>query len=39
MNYLADVLKKEQEEVDALLVKLQEKKKRGQFGDRSRRGR
>jgi len=39
MNYLANVLKKEREEVDALLEKIQEKKKRGQFGDRSRRNR
>jgi hypothetical protein len=39
MNYLANVLKKELEEADALLGKVQEKKKRGQFGDRSRRNR
>jgi len=39
MNYLADVLKKELEEADSLLEKIQEKRKRGQFGDRSRRGR
>jgi hypothetical protein len=39
MTYLADVLKKELEEADALLEKVQDKKKRGQFGDRSRRGR
>jgi hypothetical protein len=39
MNYLADVLKKELEEVDTLLEKVQERKKRGQFGDRSRRNR
>jgi hypothetical protein len=39
MNYLADVLRKELEEVDALLEKVEERKKRGQFGDRSRRAR
>lgn len=39
MNYLAEILKKELEEADALLDKVQERKKRGQFGDRSRRGR
>jgi len=39
MNYLADVLKKELEEADALLEKIQERKKRGQFGDRARRNR
>lgn len=39
MNYLADVLKKELEEANALLEKVQERKKRAQFGDRSRRGR
>jgi hypothetical protein len=39
MNYLADVLKKELEEADALMEKVEERKKRGQFGDRSRRGR
>jgi hypothetical protein len=39
MTYLADVLKKELEEAEALLDKVQERKKRGQFGDRSRRGR
>ena len=39
MNYLADILKKELEEVDALLEKVQEKKKRAQFGDRARRNR
>jgi hypothetical protein len=39
MNYLADVLKKELEEADALLEKIQERKKRGQFGDRTRRSR
>ena len=38
MNYLAEVLTKELEEADALLEKV-EKKKRGQFGDRSRRSR
>ena len=38
MNYLAEVLTKELEETDALLEKV-EKKKRGQFGDRSRRNR
>jgi len=39
MNYLADLLKKELEEADALLEKIQERKKRGQFGDRTRRNR
>jgi hypothetical protein len=39
MNYLAKVLKMELEETDALLEKVQEKKKRGQFGDRLRRNR
>jgi hypothetical protein len=39
MNYLADVLKKELEEADALLARVQERKKKGQFGDRSRRNR
>jgi hypothetical protein len=38
MTYLADVLKKELEEAEALLDKVQERKERGQFGDRSRRG-
>jgi nuclear pore complex protein Nup54 len=39
MNYLAEVLKKEIAEAGALLEKIQEKKKRSQFGDRSRRNR
>jgi hypothetical protein len=39
MNYLAQVLRKELEEADALLEKVEERKKRGSFGDRSRRGR
>jgi hypothetical protein len=39
MNYLAEVLKNELEEADALLEKVQERKKRAQFGERARRGR
>jgi hypothetical protein len=39
MNYLAEVLKKELDEVNAFLEKVQERKKRSQFGDRSRRNR
>jgi hypothetical protein len=39
MNYLAEVLTKELEEADALLEKVKERKKRGQFGDRARRNR
>jgi nuclear pore complex protein Nup54 len=39
MNYLAELLKKELEEANALLEKVQERKKRTQFPDRSRRNR
>jgi hypothetical protein len=39
MNYLADVLRKELEETEALLQKVQERKNRSHFGDRARRNR